>query len=313
MSHMATTWTIKQRGLKPATKIVLWHLRDRHHPDNGCFPSQEPLAGDCEISRSALNDHLKVLEVVGLIFREVSRSLPTRRQERMRYRFTFEENFSPARTGRAAEPKKASEASPDSGHGAESGKDAEPSPDFHESSVRNPDSNLVREPVSERERENARARVCEDADFEADWQDARKTWPDMALDNYGIARTALRGLPRGRRKVCIARIPDYVAFWRRKHGQRKLPPFHFYAGEDGLAGEAEIVVVRNAPITATVRRLDRGGWSDSERLNRQLAELGVLSRDDGGIERIGGEVWTPPFEAEVEGGEGNRPESGQRA
>ena len=40
MSHEATTWAIRQRGLKPTTKIVLWHLCDRFNPDFGCFPSQ---------------------------------------------------------------------------------------------------------------------------------------------------------------------------------------------------------------------------------------------------------------------------------
>jgi hypothetical protein len=51
MSHDATNWAIKQRGLKPTTKIVLWHLCDRFNPDYGCFPSQARLAHDCEISR----------------------------------------------------------------------------------------------------------------------------------------------------------------------------------------------------------------------------------------------------------------------
>jgi hypothetical protein len=40
MSHAATNWAIQQRGLKPTTKIVLWHLCDRHNPDFGCFPTQ---------------------------------------------------------------------------------------------------------------------------------------------------------------------------------------------------------------------------------------------------------------------------------
>ena len=35
MSHKATVWAIQQRGLKPATKIVLWFLCDRHNPDFG--------------------------------------------------------------------------------------------------------------------------------------------------------------------------------------------------------------------------------------------------------------------------------------
>ena len=33
MSHAATNRAILQRGLKPATKIVLWFLCDRHNPD----------------------------------------------------------------------------------------------------------------------------------------------------------------------------------------------------------------------------------------------------------------------------------------
>jgi hypothetical protein len=64
MSHEATNWAIQQRGLKPTTKIVLWHLCDRFNPDFGCFPSQDRLAHDCEISRSTLNDHLGQLEAV---------------------------------------------------------------------------------------------------------------------------------------------------------------------------------------------------------------------------------------------------------
>ena len=49
MSHAATNWAIQQRGLKPATKIVLWHLCDRHNPDFGCFPTQVRLAEDAEM------------------------------------------------------------------------------------------------------------------------------------------------------------------------------------------------------------------------------------------------------------------------
>jgi DNA-binding transcriptional MocR family regulator len=80
MSHEATNWAIKQRGLKPTTKIVLWHLCDRFNPDYGCFPSQARLAHDCEISRSTLNEHLGQLEAGGLL-RRVPRIDPvTKRQ-----------------------------------------------------------------------------------------------------------------------------------------------------------------------------------------------------------------------------------------
>ena len=67
MSHDATNWAIQRRGLKPTTKIVLWHLCDRFNPDYGCFPSQVRLAHDCEISRATLNTHLGLLEQDGLV------------------------------------------------------------------------------------------------------------------------------------------------------------------------------------------------------------------------------------------------------
>ncbi len=46
MRHRATIWAIQQRGLKLATKIVLWFLCDRHNPDFGCFPTQARLSED---------------------------------------------------------------------------------------------------------------------------------------------------------------------------------------------------------------------------------------------------------------------------
>ena len=95
MSHEATNWAIKQRGLKPTTKIVLWHLCDRFNPDYGCFPSQDRLAHDCEISRSTLNDHLGQLEAVGLLRRVARRDFVTKRQLPTRYILGFEPGFTP--------------------------------------------------------------------------------------------------------------------------------------------------------------------------------------------------------------------------
>ena len=69
MSHVATNWAINQRGLKPATKIVLFYLADRHNPDYGCFPSQKTLAEDAEMSERSVRDHLDILEQKGLIQR----------------------------------------------------------------------------------------------------------------------------------------------------------------------------------------------------------------------------------------------------
>jgi len=174
MSHAATNWAIQQRGLKPTTKIVLWHLCDRFNPDYGCFPSQERLAHDCEISRSTLNEHLGRLEVAGLL-RRVPRIHPvTKRQMPTRYILGFEPGIAPddptpcPKTGRgdqdpgdpfpeaeggADETIGAPEPCPETGHGIEAGAvsdfQADPCPENALTRVRNPDTNPVREPLRE--------------------------------------------------------------------------------------------------------------------------------------------------------------------
>lgn len=131
MSHKATNWAIQQRGLKPAAKIVLWHLCDRHNPDLGCFPSQQQLAYDCEMSVSSLNDQLARLEEAGLIHRVRRVDERTRQQQSTRYILGFEPDFP------QAPPPKIGD-----------GKPAEPSPNSAESRLRNSETNLVREPVN---------------------------------------------------------------------------------------------------------------------------------------------------------------------
>jgi DNA-binding transcriptional MocR family regulator len=96
MSHAATNWAIQQRGLKPTTKIVLWHLCDRFNPDYGCFPSQERLAQDCEIGRATLNRHLDDLEARGLIRRIRMTDHRTGQQRPTRYLLGFEPGFTPS-------------------------------------------------------------------------------------------------------------------------------------------------------------------------------------------------------------------------
>jgi hypothetical protein len=175
MSHAATNWAIQQRRLKPTTKIVLWHLCDRFNPDFGCFPSQEQLAHDCEISRSTLNDHLTLLESAGLI-RRVQRLNPgTKRQMPTRYILAFEPGFTQDRADQGSEITAISEDKPvdnphpcpKSTHGAVSDFYSDPCPENADSRVRNPDSNLVREPVSKpvKEEEDAQAREIVDEAF----------------------------------------------------------------------------------------------------------------------------------------------------
>ena len=90
MSHAATNWAIQQRGLKPTTKIVLWHLCDRFNPDFGCFPTQDRLAHDCEIGRATLNRHLDELEARRLIKRVRIIDTKTGQQRPTRYLLGFE-------------------------------------------------------------------------------------------------------------------------------------------------------------------------------------------------------------------------------
>ena len=131
MSHEATNWAFKQRGLKPATRVVLLYLADRHNPDYGCFPSQAQLAADCEMSRASVNNHLEELERAGLIRRERRINPETRKQMSTLYILGFEEAFAQAPC-------------PENGHGNE----AEPCLKIGESRVQNLDTNPVRESVN---------------------------------------------------------------------------------------------------------------------------------------------------------------------
>ncbi len=187
MSHFATNWAIRHRKLKPTTKIVLWHLCDRHNPDYGCFPAQNRLAHDCEISRAALNSHLKLLEKRGLMRRERRIDPGTKRQMSTRYILGFEDDFDQGpedldvggpcpdsghgsadeqfRDSSALEMESGEKPCPDSGHGAVSRFEADPCPEKRQSRVQNLDTNSVREPLSKpvKEEEDAQAR---DSDFD---------------------------------------------------------------------------------------------------------------------------------------------------
>lgn len=154
MSHKATNWAIQQRGLKPATKLLLWHLCDRHNPDAGCFPSQERLAEDCEMSRSTVQLHLAKLVEAGLVRADSGRVDPeTKRQLPTRYFFQFEAGFAPQTKGESGESRDRNSVTE-----AVTEKGAEPRPKSAESRDRISVSNPVREPLTE---PGARARASE--------------------------------------------------------------------------------------------------------------------------------------------------------
>ncbi len=168
MSHAATNWAIRQRGLKPATKFVLWILCDRHNPDFGCFPTQTRLAEDAEMSISALNDHLGTLEKMGLIHRTRTHNPRTNRRQPTRYILGFEAGFPPEPPPESDDcfveiMEENDHPSPEPTDGAISGFPGVPSPDFPESHLRNPEYNLVRELLTKpvKEEEDAQAREIE--------------------------------------------------------------------------------------------------------------------------------------------------------
>ncbi|WP_295045126.1 helix-turn-helix domain-containing protein [uncultured Paracoccus sp.] len=154
MSHEATCWAVKQRGLKPAAKVILWHLADRHNPDFGCFPSQARLADDAEVSRASLNTHLAELETRGLIRRVQTFDASTKRQKNTRYILGFEADFAQDDAvpcpdiGHGTDVEHTEKPCPNSGHGAVSNISTDPCPENAKSRVQNLDTNLVREPLS---------------------------------------------------------------------------------------------------------------------------------------------------------------------
>jgi hypothetical protein len=246
MSHKATSWAIQQRGIRPAAKIVLWHLCDRYHPDNGCFPSQETLADDCELSRSSLNDQLDALEKANLIRREPQRD-DGNRQRSTRYRFAFEADFQPAGS---------SEPCPEIGHGSVSENHPIPCPKNAESRVRISDTNLVIEPVIEPERECAREEI-------AAFERARKTWPSGFADSREEALSAWLSLSPDDRNEAAAEIGRFInttkaigrkhfcgfAAYLREQRWKALPERPKPLGAKPVDGEVSSAPVRRSTLT----------------------------------------------------------------
>jgi DNA-binding transcriptional ArsR family regulator len=93
VSHEATNWAFKQKGLKPATKVVLLALADCHNPHHGCFPSKKTLADDCEMSERAVYTHIKALEAAGLVASSSTFDRAKGQFASTRYMLGFEANF----------------------------------------------------------------------------------------------------------------------------------------------------------------------------------------------------------------------------
>lgn len=163
MSHNATNWAIKQRGLKPAAKIVLWHLADCHNAHTGqCNPKQATLAYLCEMSRSTLNLHLDKLEEMGLIKRVVQVDEHSKKQRPTSYILAFDEAGNTVSENQTRTPDVECAATTSCASVSEnqtravSENSEKPCPNFGDSRVRNSDTkNPVKEPGS--------AKPCESA------------------------------------------------------------------------------------------------------------------------------------------------------
>jgi DNA-binding transcriptional ArsR family regulator len=175
MSELATDWAILQRGLHPAAKLVLWHLCNRHTPLSGCFPSQDQLTADTEISRASLNIQLRRLEEAGLIRRHRRPGRGPTPWKSTRYILGFEADFpqkpspeSGRKSGQKPSPnlaqmptkpspdleQKPAKPCPDSDQ-----KHPKPCPDSEQSHLRILDTNLVRKKETTTARSVTRARM----------------------------------------------------------------------------------------------------------------------------------------------------------
>lgn len=292
MSHAATKWAIEQRGLRPAAKIVLWHLCDRYHPDNGCFPSQDRLADDCEMSRSALNDHLKSLEEACKIKRDQRRDPRTRKIISTQYHFPFEDGF-------VATP------CPEIGQGTVSENMPEPSPENADSRVRNPDTNLVIEPVREPYEREALKRESEDHIPDRPWLDELiQLHPQGSHARMADLAGPWKRFDREKRKRARDHFPIWVS---EKGGRTKL------SGLDTYLNDEMFERVKSAPLAATqdgdVSKapafdqvwfacwLDFVAQAGERLLDRNSPERGLLIRNVGAARKFAG-YWKIPLESQ---------------
>ena len=117
------------------------------------------------MSISALNEHLAILEELGLIHRIRAHDPHSHRRLPTRYVLGFEQGFPQkpppeSGVGFVEIMEENDRPSPESTDGASSGFPSVPSPDFPQSHLRNPEYNLVREPLTKpvKEEEDAQAR-----------------------------------------------------------------------------------------------------------------------------------------------------------
>jgi len=70
VSIPALNWCIEQKTLPPGEWVVLFHLCHAHNQEHGCFPSQDFLAEQTNMSKRSIVRHIGALEAAGLVVRQ---------------------------------------------------------------------------------------------------------------------------------------------------------------------------------------------------------------------------------------------------
>lgn len=244
MSHDATNWAIKQRGLKPATKIVLWHLADCHNGHTKlCNPRQDTLAEMCEMSRSTVNEHLSKLVKAGLIKRHPQVCPRTKKQLQTRYSLALDDPSiglteadcdGPDEGGNAASGNRTRAQDvvpPASGNRTRpvSEKRAEPCPENGQSRVRNSDTNNPGIEPGRVEVDDAPHAAGEDQDLDLDdeqlWQEVLHIAGHRHghIPTYWSPATAIRHVGEWRRRLGLT-ARQIVEVARRERSRFDTPP-----------------------------------------------------------------------------------------
>ncbi len=98
MSHEATKWAFGKTLLTPHQWRILMILADCHNPAQGCFPGQDYLQKNSNMSRRSVQNQLDALEEMGLISRVASRSETTQRWMRTEYTLHMDNHAQEMRT-----------------------------------------------------------------------------------------------------------------------------------------------------------------------------------------------------------------------
>lgn len=226
MSHEATNWAFKVRGISPTECRVLMNLADCHNPVYGCFPKQEYLADASEIDVRSVRRCLEGLRAKGHVNWVEQREKDRRKANR--YSLAFEPGFRPFESAEnlgetpESEPDKLSgSSSASTGQGCWVEPDSGGSLNRTQESAIEPVREPVKEPVIEREpvRESAEGvgdRTVDPAEVARNRKAVMKafdrwyrSWP--AKDSsHQTAVDAWMALGYEQQADCIERTPDYI-------------------------------------------------------------------------------------------------------